>query len=64
MTPLEIMQQQQRLQACQSATTSPTTSPGHKSQAHTATASNSMLPIIPIESLSDVDILKSFVKRY
>ncbi|KAM7364552.1 huntingtin isoform 3-T3 [Cochliomyia hominivorax] len=25
--------------------------------------SNSMLPIIPIESLSDVDILKSFVKR-
>ncbi|XP_065372443.1 uncharacterized protein htt isoform X2 [Calliphora vicina] len=76
-TPYEIIQQQQRLLACQSTTTSPTTSPAHKSQSGTSagaststaamssatTNSNSMLPIIPIESLSDVDILKSFVKR-
>ncbi|XP_046806711.1 uncharacterized protein LOC111675673 isoform X2 [Lucilia cuprina] len=68
-TPYEIIQQQQRLLACQSTTTSPTTSPSHKSQsgtsagAATTNSSNSMLPIIPIESLSDVDILKSFVKR-
>ncbi|XP_075150769.1 huntingtin isoform X2 [Haematobia irritans] len=66
-TPLEIMEQQQRLLlTTSSAKTSPSTSPSHKSQSATATAmvtSNSMLPIIPIESLSDVDILKSFVRR-
>ncbi|XP_013101721.2 uncharacterized protein LOC106083330 [Stomoxys calcitrans] len=66
-TPLEITEQQQRLASMTpSAKTSPSTSPSHKSQSATATAmvtSNSMLPIIPIESLSDVDILKSFVRR-
>ncbi|XP_061397578.1 uncharacterized protein LOC133333280 [Musca vetustissima] len=68
-TPLEIMQQQQRLLSCPpSAAASPSTSPSHhRNQSVTGgtamVTSNSMLPIIPIESLSDVDILKSFVRR-
>uniref|UniRef100_A0A1I8MSE8 Huntingtin-like n=1 Tax=Musca domestica TaxID=7370 RepID=A0A1I8MSE8_MUSDO len=64
------MQQQQRLLSCPpSAAASPSTSPSHhKNQSVTGggtamVTSNSMLPIIPIESLSDVDILKSFVRR-
>ncbi|XP_036323038.1 uncharacterized protein LOC118736962 isoform X2 [Rhagoletis pomonella] len=65
-TPFEIIQQQQREQRIEQL--SPTkragqSSPTTASAAAAAAASSGKLPTIPVESLSDVDVLRKFVKR-
>ncbi|XP_023159331.1 huntingtin-like [Ceratitis capitata] len=65
-TPFEIIQQQQREQRIEQL--SPAKRAGQTSQATSSTAATSAaasgkLPTIPVESLSDVDILRKFVKR-
>ncbi|XP_050316699.1 uncharacterized protein LOC126750928 isoform X2 [Bactrocera neohumeralis] len=65
-TPFEIIQQQQRELRIEQL--SPAKRAGQPSQtttsaAATAAASSGKLPTIPVESLSDVDVLRKFVKR-
>ncbi|XP_067624466.1 uncharacterized protein htt [Eurosta solidaginis] len=68
-TPFEIIQQQQREQqrveqlSPVKQTGQFTTPKATTSAAVTAAASCGKLPTIPVESLSDVDILRKFVKR-
>ncbi|XP_069961794.1 uncharacterized protein htt isoform X2 [Bactrocera oleae] len=62
-TPFEIIQQQQRELRIEQL--SPAKRAGQMSQTTTsaAAASSGKLPTIPVESLSDVDVLRKFVKR-
>ncbi|XP_054734101.1 uncharacterized protein LOC129241666 [Anastrepha obliqua] len=65
-TPFEIYQQQQREQRIEQL--SPAKRAGQASKATssasaTVAAASGKLPTIPVESLSDVDVLRKFVKR-
>lgn len=65
-TPFEIIQQQQRelrIEQLSPAKRAGQTSQTASSAAATAVASSGKLPTIPVESLSDVDVLRKFVKR-
>ncbi|XP_054081814.1 uncharacterized protein LOC105217216 isoform X1 [Zeugodacus cucurbitae] len=65
-TPFEIIQQQQRelrIEQLSPAKRAGQTSQTTASAATTAAASSGKLPTIPVESLSDVDVLRKFVKR-
>ncbi|CAD6992541.1 unnamed protein product [Ceratitis capitata] len=66
-TPFEIIQQQQREQRIDQlspAKRAGQTSQATSSAAATSAAASGKLPTIPVESLSDVDILRKFVKSF